>query len=285
MNAAELKEAFKLTYHIDCLERAARAGHLRGARVLEVGGALPRDVVMGHYGAAAWTAVDNRSAYSSVLGGTRVGARTEVLDARSLPAAEGGYVSYDGDASSLPPSFAGAYDVVFSLATFEHIADLGAALRHIGAALRPGGLLLAQVGPIWSGWRGHHVFPGHLGSDADKTDDLLDHMVPWQHLIMQPGDMQAWLTTRYGAAYAENAVGWIYESPRLNRLFYEDYVELFAAAGLRTTAALQPNGARVPAGWDRTLLGLVKTLHRANSAFEVDSFWVTLEKPVPVGDA
>jgi SAM-dependent methyltransferase len=280
MKPQELKEQFHLTYHINCLERADKANSLRGRRVLEVGGALPEALVLDHYEAAAWTSVDYRSAYSSALAGFKVGARTTMLKQDSPPAADGQYVSYDGDANSLPPSFDEAFDVVVSLATFEHIGNLVGALERMYASLRPGGVLVSQVGPVWSGFRGHHIFAGHLGKvGADKTDDLLDHIVPWQHLIMRPSDMEAWLKARYGTEYAEAAVEWIYLSPRLNRLFLDDYRTLFADAGFLGVDSIKANGAPVPAGWLETLTPLLAIRYPGRADFEVDSFWVTLEKP------
>lgn len=277
MSPAELKEEYQLRYHVDCLERADKAGLLRGRRILEVGGALPEGLVLGHYGASAWTAVDYRSAYSSQFAGVNVGARATVLQDGSPPALDGQYLSYDGDASSLPASFDREFDVVVSLATFEHIGDLGGALRRMRAALRPGGVLVAQVGPIWSGYRGHHIFPGHLKElGADKTDDLLDHVVPWQHLLMLPTEMGVWLTPRYGQEFADAAVEWIYGSSRLNRLFYDEYFRLFQEGGF-TAAGLQVNGGRVPVGWEHALGPALAARQPGQTHFEVDSFWITLE--------
>jgi SAM-dependent methyltransferase len=276
---ADLKAQFNLSYHVDCLERAARGEHLHGSCVLEIGGALPPELVLGHYRAAAWTAVDNRSAYSSMLARQHVGARVSELGASSTPAPDGGYLAYDGDAASLPDSFASAFDIVISLATFEHVENLPAALAHIRAALKPGGLLLAQVGPVWSGWRGHHVFPGHL--DSEKTDDLLDHLVPWQHLVMSSSEMRQWLGNRYGPEFADTAVDWIYESPRLNRLFFEDYERMFAVAGLETRA-LESRGAPVPQGWETTLRPLLTSRYPRNRAFQIDCFWAVLAAPTTV---
>ena len=283
-NPQELKSQFELTYQVDCLERAARDDNLGGRRVLEIGGSLPERLVLDHYGAAAWTSVDHRSAYSSAMGGeARVPPRATVLESDSLPARDGHYVAYDGDAKSLPPSFDGAFDVVFSIAAFEHIADLASALQRMYAALRPGGVLLPHVGPVWSGFRGHHIFSGHLKhlgpGNAEKTDDLLDRLVPWQHLIMGPTETQAWLTARYGADYAAAAVDWIYESPRINRLSFDDYRRLFAETGFLGIDRLRPSGAPVPAGWLETLAPLLAIRHPGRTSFEIDCFWATLKRP------
>jgi SAM-dependent methyltransferase len=279
----ELRERFGLTYHVTYLDRAAREGFVRGQRVLEIGGSLPEGLVIGHYEATSWTAVDYRSAYSSALaGGTTVAPQVEVLREHSSPAAEGAHAMFDGDAASLPSSFETAFDVVFSLATFEHIGDVPKALERIYAVLRPGGHLVAQIGPVWSGLRGHHVFPGHLAhlapDYAQKTGDLFDRMIPWQHLIMGPPEMRAWLTHRYGAGYAEACVDWIYESPRINRLYFEDYRTLFEDAGFRGIESIRSSGAPLPPGWLETLLPLLAMRHPGRS-FDIDCFWMVLQRP------
>jgi SAM-dependent methyltransferase len=170
------------------------------------------------------------------------------LTPNSDPAPTGTHRAYDGDAAALPQAFAEAFDVVISIATFEHIADLSKALREMHRVLKPSGVLLAQVGPLWSGWRGHDLFPGHLDRDHRKSDDLLQRLIPWQHLLMEPDDLYRWVASLHGAEFAGRFVPWVYDSPRLNRLFYDEYRELFDRVPFRT-ADIVMNGAPVPAGW------------------------------------
>ncbi len=273
VEADRLRERFGLTYHIDCLERAASAGHLSGLRVLEIGGALPRDLVIDHYRAASWTAVDDVSAYSAVTGISAASHRK--LDSTSEPASDGDYCAYDGDVHRLPPSFRGAFNAILSIATFEHIADLESALARMASALKADGVLLAQVGPIWSGWRGYHIYPDYFNQYAEQTRDLLDRLVPWQHLMMDAADMMRWLRTRYSEPFSKIVVDSIYHSPRLNRLFVSEYQRLFTNRNLWRSCELQPNGVAVPMGWERALQPMLERYYES-SRFDVDCFWVKL---------
>lgn len=264
----DLKEKYGLTYHTQRLNAAADL--LEGARVLEVGGALPREVVVGYYGARSWTAVDDISAYAQAAQGSGWRAPDlRRLDAEAVPAQDGENAVYDGDAGDLPESFADAFDVVFSLATFEHVIGLERLLQKTVMALRSGGLLLTQVGPIWTGWRGHHIFPGYFAPDEDKTADMLDRMVPWQHLLMSPQGMREWLAGRYGDEFAGTAAAAIYESERLNRLPLDEYRRMFAEAGFETLH-FEPNGESPPAAWADALTP------RLPAGAEVDCFWAVL---------
>ena len=169
---------------------------------------------------------------------------TPLTDA-SVPAPEGGHVTLDGDASALPGTLrAGTFDVVLSIAAFEHIADLPQALRQAREALRPEGTLLAQVGPVWTGWRGHYVFAEYFGGDRDKT----------------------WLEGRYGAGFARD------------RLTFSDYGRAFTAAGFEQVDMVV-NGAPAPQEWRRALTPALREVCRGESRFDVDCFWVTLRRP------
>jgi trans-aconitate 2-methyltransferase len=93
------------------------------------------------------------------------------------------------DGSALP--FAGAFDAVFSAATFHWISDHAALFRNVHAALRPGGRLVAQCGGgpnlqrlldrahdlmdtefrrFFDGWRDPWVFAGTEQTRADLAE-------------------------------------------------------------------------------------------------------------------
>ncbi len=61
-----LKEKYGLTYHVPyALEAEKRIG-LRGKRVLEVGGTLPRDLVLGELGVAQWVGIEYLGYYDDI---------------------------------------------------------------------------------------------------------------------------------------------------------------------------------------------------------------------------
>jgi hypothetical protein len=274
---AHLREHFGLTYHIDCLERAAKS--IAGRRVLEVGGALPAELVLGEYGAASWTSVDDRSAYSAVTGVVATGQAASLT--ASEPAAEGEYVALDGNVAQLPDQFRGRFDVVLSIATFEHLGDLRGSLAAMTAAMTRAGVLLAQVGPVWSGWRGHHVFPDYFSPRQDLTRDLLSRWVPWQHLLMTHDEMRRWAHNLYGGEFAEVVVQSVYVSPRINRLSYYDYFTAFREANLQEAAPLLHNGAPIPPGWYRVHERMASDGRLGGERYDVDCFWAELKYSPP----
>jgi SAM-dependent methyltransferase len=269
-----LKAKYKLSYHVDCLERLRSAGAIRGARVLEVGGALPGSLVIDTYGAASWTSVDLVAEYSKMIGLRK--SLEQRLAGTSLPARVGEWISYDGRASALPATFSGSFDVCVSIATFEHVLDLDATFAAIGRALAPSGRLFAQVGPIWSSWRGHHVFPDYFSPHQDLTKDMLDRMVPWQHLVMDDAGFEAWARKLYGQEFASIACTSVYRSQRLNRLMFADYLSAFKRAGFAVRGEIQPNGSAVPSEWSTGWQDTVRRGRCIASRLDVDCFWAEL---------
>ena len=270
----QLKVKYKLSYHVDCLERLRSAQAISGARVLEVGGALPESLVIGTYGAVSWTSVDLVAEYSKMLGLRK--SLEQSLSGTSRPARAGEWVSYDGRASALPATFDGAFDVCVSIATFEHVLDLDATLAAIRRALAPSGRLFAQVGPIWSSWRGHHVFPDYYAPHQDLTKDMLSRMVPWQHLVMDEFGFEAWAKKLYGQEFAAIACTSVYRSQRLNRLLCADYLAAFKKAGFAVRDEIQPNGSAVPPEWSTRWQDTVRRGREIASRLDVDCFWVEL---------
>src|SRR5258708_5140267 len=112
---------------------AAPAG-LPGAIVAEIGGAFPSPLIEACR-VAKWYSIDpNRVA------GTFGSGVHEVLAARA-------------EETPLPTA---SVDAVFSSNAFQFL-DVAATLAQVRRILRPGGLLYAHFGPIWSGIDGHRL--------------------------------------------------------------------------------------------------------------------------------
>jgi SAM-dependent methyltransferase len=77
-----------------------------------------------------------------------------------------------GDSGQLPIR-RGVFDLCFSIATFEHVADPLTALLEMARVLRPGGYGYVQAAPLYHSPFGHHMF-GYF-------DDF-----PWAHLRCSP---------------------------------------------------------------------------------------------------
>jgi len=122
-----------------------------------------------------------------------------------------------------------SFDVVYSLATFEHIDDLGVAFSQMRRVLRPGGQLVSVWSPLWNGFSGHHFGPT-MSHEHHRAIAL-----PWAHHILGSGRLADYLATGEGFTQdqAEAAVEFIFGSPWLNRLSYGDYRTIIGESGMR----------------------------------------------------
>lgn len=65
----------------------------------------------------------------------------------------------------------GSFDLVYSVATMEHVPDIARAFAEIARVTAPGGTIYSYAAPLWNSRFGHHK--GDLFPDA-----------PWIHLRM-----------------------------------------------------------------------------------------------------
>lgn len=101
-----------------------------------------------------------------------------IATARDYLAASGGCVIFaQADAAALP--FAGVADAVFSTATFHWVLDHERLFASLFAALRPGGLLVAQCG---GGANLHHIHErcGAIMREAEFAPHFTQWMNPWE---------------------------------------------------------------------------------------------------------
>ena len=133
----------------------AATGRLDGLRLLEIGcsDGLTCDLLM-RFGAGSVVGIDTLA---------DVGARYQTDGAIA-------YHRMDGERTVFEDS---SFDVVYSIATLEHVAAPEAAMREMLRVVRPGGVVYAQAGPLYLSPFGHHMF-GHF-------DDY-----PWIHVRLTP---------------------------------------------------------------------------------------------------
>lgn len=100
----------------------------------------------------------------------------------------------------------GRYDVVFSIATMEHVQKIEAAYCEAVRLARPGGLIYVLAAPLWNSRRGHHL-------------DCLNPF-PWIHLRRSPEEIAA-LAERHGITHEgrpmREVVEWLFGSDYFNR--------------------------------------------------------------------
>ena len=205
-------------YQANALDRFQRHAQVSGATILEVGSDGEKRVLraLREAGAAhAWGVNPAREFFS---------------EGESRRETDGGrVVLHRADATELP--FADAsIDHVFSIATFEHIADLGAALRELHRVLVPGGLVYSHFGPIWSAGKGHHVVVEVDGERAWHGDPRQNPIPDYAHLLLDQAQLTAGLGGRCGEALCDAIGEFVFHDDYVNRLFHHHYRELFAAS-------------------------------------------------------
>jgi SAM-dependent methyltransferase len=174
-----------------------------------------------------------------------------------------------------------SYDLAVSFAAFEHFRGLPDVLAEIHRVLRPGGLLYAHFGPIWSSPDGHHLWVGHGGQSYNYLNTTLP---PWCHLLMTRAELLDFCLPRHGRAVAELIVSYVHDSPDQNHLFYEDYLRVFAGAqGLRpllvSGSVLSRGLAGAAAGEVPGLLARLQARYPGYQGFLCESVEVLLQKP------
>lgn len=223
---------YGLSYHLDICSRAVERVGLSGKAVLEVGGSLPREYVLGELGAKSWTSIEELGYYDAIGEAQYLYKNIDDDTKRQcIPLGKltgfsdlTDYTILSGRIENIPEFLYDRFDVVISLAAFEHIDRFHMALSKMYRALKKGGALYTEFGPIWSGPNGHHL---HGVTDAKgRTFSFTDTIVPrWGHLLMRPPELLAELLTHTDEATAAEIVYQVYNSPSINRLFTEDYVD------------------------------------------------------------
>ena len=223
-----LQEKYNLTYHVPYALAAEQRIGLRGKRVLEIGGSLPRNFVLDELGAEKWIAIEEMGYYEEIRFDLK---REDIFNLPDVSNVDqlGDYAVVSGRAEQLTSAFSEEFDAIFSIAAFEHIDRLPAALSRMHQALKPGGRLFTMFSPIWSAHDGHH-----LHGVTDKKGNVFSFgnspIPPWGHLLMRPPQMYEHLLSYTVEEAAAEIVYHVYNSPAINRLFTEDYVEYFKSS-------------------------------------------------------
>ncbi|MBL8672892.1 MAG: methyltransferase domain-containing protein [Alphaproteobacteria bacterium] len=203
-------------------ERAQAAVGLRDRVVLDVGGWMPRRFTAQHLGARRWLSVSPDPADSRLTQSSRAN-RADYDPAHILapPLPDFDAVPHGAllaaTLESLPASFDGRIDVIFSINSFEHVLDFARFIRRCHDLLSPGGHVYAEFAPIWSGPDGHHN-----GAMTDPTGRLV-RCPDWGHLLFRPPEIYAHFLRETDADTAARLVQRIYHEPDINRLLLEDY--------------------------------------------------------------
>jgi len=225
---AHYQKVFNLSYHLNYLEVCRQRIPLQGLDVLEVGGAMPASLVIDYLGCNSWTSVEAPS-YDEELGEANQFHRN-AGDFDQQQRHQGRYQHLDLDIEDIPQDHYGQYDLIFSIACFEHISRLPLALEVMHRCLRSGGKLFTMHSPIWSAFDGHHL-PVGIPERFDRNDPVRNQIfAPWGHLLQTRQQTYQDIFNRFDREFAEEIIYYTYNSGHINRYFSEDYLSVFQAS-------------------------------------------------------
>jgi SAM-dependent methyltransferase len=226
----ECQSKFNLSYHVNFAHICQELVGFENKDVLEVGGSLPHDFVFNYLGVKSWTGIETPDYEKSLQKtggithtGTIIKDIENISDYKFNSNPQGRYNFYLENIEDLPEEHYNQYDLIFSIATFEHIHKLPLALDKMFLALKPGGKLFSMFSPIWSAYDGHHL-PNLVDRQGRKFHFGDSPIPPWGHLLMSPPEMYSHLCQFTDKETANLMVYCIYHSPHINRLFTEDYL-------------------------------------------------------------
>lgn len=277
-----LQGKFNLSYHIPYAAQAAKEVGLAGKRVIEVGGSLPVEFVKEHLGVKQWTAVEELDYYRNTIGPQRNCAPLDYTFTKPLSDAipkdleNNEYLLLDGAVENSPTGLDGQFDVVFSIACFEHLSRMPLALLAMFRLLKPGGMVFSMFSPIWSSHDGHHI-PTIIDSAGQKfVFNKNSPISPWEHLLCTPSQLYQRLLRKTDSTAAEEIVYYTYHSPRLNRLFSEDYLRYFAISPFKVCKVVPTFNFNPP----KELQAELERYHPGNKYFANNGFLTVLQRPL-----
>jgi SAM-dependent methyltransferase len=129
------------------------------------------------------------------------------------------------------------YDLVFSVATLEHISNLETAFSEILRVTKPGGLIYCVAAPLWNSYEGHHYyglfseFPWiHLRLSQPELLKYIQaykniaELQPWLDLLQQENLISVPLSRGDIISYAENVTNFLFSS-YFNQLPATQYIQ------------------------------------------------------------
>jgi SAM-dependent methyltransferase len=279
----ELKRKYALSYHIHFAALAQQRVGLADKRVLEVGGNLPSGLVLDDLGAQQWLALEEPEYWNETLSTGLVlgtpppltGQRRRFQDA--TPDTLERHSLLYGRIEDLPDAMRDHFDVVFSIAAFEHIAKLPQAMDKMFHALRPGGRLFSLFSPIWSAHDGHHL-PQIQDLAGNQYHFGNSPIPPWGHLLMRPMELFDHLIgVGCDKAFAREVVYYVYSSNHLNRFFLEDFLQIVRRSDFKVVEVTPVFPRPVPPAIQARL----EQLHPGRSDFSHNGVLLVLERPEP----
>jgi cyclic pyranopterin phosphate synthase len=99
---------------------------------------------------------------------------------------------------------------------------------------------------------------------------------PWEHLLCTPSQLYQRLLKKTDSTAAEEIVYYTYHSPRLNRLFSEDYLRYFAISPFKVCKVVPTFNFNPP----KELQAELERYHPGNKYFANNGFLTVLQRPL-----
>lgn len=186
-----------------------------------------------------------------------------------------------GDIHSLPLTDA-SFDIILTIAAFEHIQELDQALLEMHRLLKPGGTIYSFYGPVWSSADGHHLWFERQGlwyrfSEPETVRTILE---PYQHLLLDRREMEQKLRQTWDPAATGDFLYQIYDNHHINRLMYADYVQMFQQSGFEIVMVNNYS----PVNIDPAVKAQLEHKYGAANDFTCATMEVVLRKPGAVSE-
>ncbi len=166
-----------------------------------------------------------------------------------------------------------SFSAVFSVSVFEHLLDFDRCLAEMYRVLKPGGYVFAEFGPIWSCSIGHHVYAFGDGLEARHHKPETNPIPNYAHLLQTRTELHSSLEASVPPNLLKAILDWTYESPNINRMFFEDYVRSFADSQFELLF-LETDDEHL----DRTMLTALTNRYPGCQRFDVRNACVLLRK-------
>jgi SAM-dependent methyltransferase len=205
---ASLGRLFGLSYQFRQFFIFHAMCNLKGKTLLEIGGSLPNEMVFDLFGVEQYINSESPD-YITAESGFLYSRRHGIHGKRRTIFKNAEHIDADLQENTV--------DAIFSVACFEHIYDLEAALQACHRVIKNGGVLYSFFAPIYSYLTdGHHgVIPEH--PSFEKT--------PWGLHLLSLADQRTYLINNgiEDPTEIQNFLGAVNFDRRPNRLKYEDY--------------------------------------------------------------
>ncbi len=119
-----------------------------------------------------------------------------------------------------------SFDAILTLSVLEHLNPIRPAFQEMTRLVRHGGEMLHMFGPAWSCAYGHHLYA--------NVDDALLNFALWNmpahmHLLCSPAEIERYYAAQgYPEETGKTVLHWYYETPLINREFYDEYATIMA---------------------------------------------------------